>query len=362
MSFVVRPVAPEDNGDVFRLLVETGLEVPDDQEAWEAFSNWAYWKNPYRGDRAPGWVGEQDGKLVAYIGCCHMPFRLDGWEGIAGGAGSLAVSPTATGLIGVAFTRSHLNDAATPIQFGAHFNEKSSTLWRGFKGRACGGTNITYIGVLSLVREARAKLKARGPVFSFAARCGADHVIAAGMKLSGRKSLTVGPAHKDIATPISQLSAIPAAALDELCQNAQASLNALVLRSADFLQWRYADHPLSGTYSHLAIFDPQSALLGFAVLQRTRNGQIRLCEFLVRSGEMEAARALLRAVIARTDANGQRRLLAKMGTSNFDGLWSEFGFETETKPYAQYVVSSKGEIALPETMNTMFTYGDFKPS
>ena len=165
----MRGVVETDGAEVFELLQARGLFAPDQRDTWFRYAAWAYWRNPYRGDRPPGWVIEEQGRIVAYVGCVFMPYRLGTWKGIGGSVENLTVDASVRGPLAVVFTRKHLRADGAPVQFAGHFSASGTLLWKPFRAAECGGTDATYVGVLSHRALAAAKARQAGWVGRVAA-------------------------------------------------------------------------------------------------------------------------------------------------------------------------------------------------
>jgi len=60
----IRPVTPEDLDDIVRMNKVCGF--PERSKAgWD----WVLFQNPHQGDEPPGYVGERDGAVTAFLGC-----------------------------------------------------------------------------------------------------------------------------------------------------------------------------------------------------------------------------------------------------------------------------------------------------
>lgn len=344
---------------VYPLMVEAGLESAEGRADWDRFAEWAYWGNPYRGERPAGWIGEQDGRIVAFIACSYMPFRLGSWSGVAGSVGNLCVAPGARGLVGVVFTRDHLRWQDVPVQFGSHFTERSGLLWRGFGARACEESDLAFSACISLRVAVDRRLMSMGSWGRLVCAVGGGTAgVAMARMLGYREARLQKPVFEKTILP--RMADVDPGALDALCDAAISGLTATVMRNTAYLEWRYDRHPAATSYRRLAIHDPATGrLAGVAILQKWGD-EARLSEFLADPNDIGANRETLATAMATTREWGCRTLSAKSVRPEIVPILRDAGFIETRKSYPQYMIVANG-IPMPERLITMFTYGDFKP-
>lgn len=353
----MRGVVEADAPAVFALISARGIFAPAQRDAWFRYARWAYWDNPFRGDLPPGWVVEEGGGVVAYVGCVFMPFRIGQWSGAGGSVENLTVDASVRGPLAVLFTRDHLRAPGAPVQFAGHFTAKGTQLWQPFRAVECPGTDTTYVATLSEGARLQAKVANAGTLGRLAAATGLPYLSGTLLPRGG----SLQRAHRHALPVVSKIADLPEAEVDALCAAATADLNAYVRRDARYLRWRYEERPDAKAFRTIVTRSGDDNLTGLAVLQDCSPLDQRICEFLTSAPFGSAtAETLLAGVAEASRRKGGAVLRTKMVREELAPFWAHMGFQREVKPNNQYLVASALPDRPPAPLHTMYTYAEAK--
>ena len=131
--------------------------------------------------------------------------------------------------------------------------------------------------------------------------------------------------------------------VDELWARVRDEVGAALVRDRDYLDWRFARHPLVD-YELVECRDARSGeLRGFAALREGGwDPQIAsLSEWLVPQGDADADAALVAHALAYAERRDRRYLVGWFSSADprFDGFQVTHGFAVKATPYQQLVIS-----------------------
>jgi hypothetical protein len=359
-GFLFRPVEKSDSHNIHALLVSAGLMSKDSMKAWEDYSNWAFWQNPYRGSLPAGWVAEDEEGLLAYKGATIVPYRTSRFSGLGASVGNLSVRKGANPAFAAMFTRKHLRNGGVDVQFGAHFNDLSGKIWLPMVTAIGELSDVTYSKILSRHAVWKKRLLQRGLPGRFL-------VSAGGARLLGWMHSMADPTKfpepgEDVplrSRRIDRFSEIDEQTINQLCREAEAGLDFTLERSQQYLAWRYEAHPRANDYSRIVLSDDKDVIRGLGVLEM-KNDTALVYECIVNPDDRQAQIGLIRTLAEFALAEGKTEMVSKAVTRPVSSTLESMNFQPTRKPYDQYLLWEKNGDKPAIRGETLVTYDEFR--
>lgn len=367
----VRPVRWEDAGAIHRLLVHGLPGVLADPTRWHRRWLWQYRDNPYRQDRAPGWVVVDGDEILGHLGAVYLPLTIGGQRALGVVGADYVVSPRAAQqgqpFGGLELARSLFSASAGDAvvmattanaltngvfgRFGCRAVAWTKELWRAPTAlrqqvRACGGARSRFMrrmvrgwpGRLTLPLVERV-YRGRGtrptvplPASLRSERAGADACIELGQwcEAGGGAALGGGAScpssgRRDTGPPISS-----AEARDGSLPMGRFGME----RSAACFAWRYAQHPERDQVRVILLRDghdqPVAGLVMF-LERRARATTAVVQDLIAPPDDLSCVRGLLCEALRWAGEEGADYLITMNGRYAWRGVYWELGFEARAR-------------------------------
>jgi hypothetical protein len=355
-EYTFRPVQKSDARDVFSLLVSAGLAGEEERQEWERLAEWAFWANPYRGELPAGWVAVDDQGLLAYKNATVVPYRTRLHSGVGASVGHLCVRAGAHPAIASVFTRKHLRNGGIPVQFGAHFNEASGRIWQPMVTSVGNLSNVTYTAAASYKTLWQQRIRrVGGPVLAKFPGVGLIAWVHANVnRLSFPKGID-----KASVVHVNTFQELKPEELNTLCRDAEADLDFTLCRDAQFLAWRYEDHPRHRDFRKISLIDDGGSLRGVGVLD-IAGETANINECIVRPGDLAAQVSLIKALTDLATKEERPFISSKSITRPVSLCLERSGFTSVEKTYDQYLLWEEGGQKPAKAGDTLLTYDEFR--
>ena len=348
----LRSITREDIPAIYDLNRAAGQLETITKKQWVALKEWFYFSGP--GKNAPSaqaLVYERGGHLLAFLGGTELPFKVDGKIVTAVAVGDLVVHPECKGPFGISFSLACIAWHAGKTIVGMHFSQLANAIWARLGAVGMAGSEVTFSGLVSLPNLLRIRLPWLAPVISVidsvaGKRAWSPLAYLLKLRLVRWTSRANMARVLDIRASKTQL--------DQLCAKFDAAYAIGLHRNVEYLQWRYAEHPLCA-YEAYAL-GTVDALEAVFILQRQSGGEIWLCEAIYDPSVPGICDNLLSACLDIASRTGGTFLLSKYVTPDFADSLREANFAEQRRGYHSFMIVSGDELTGP----ALFSYGDFK--
>lgn len=338
-KFVIRGARPEDYSAIVKLISQTlGHRSEAD---WLKLWRWRYDQNPARTNNVPGFiVGDVGGKVIGAHGV--MPARMKiGSEIIKMICLSdFAVDPEFRSKgYGKKIRIKVLGGETSPFTISTSSNRLGNKVTLSLGGKEVLPGKGKYIKLLrpgNLLKARAKKLKGISgkivnPIFVPA--------VAAAMNCIYR--IKKETALKTTGITVEKIERFDNR-FDELWQEASLDYPVLFVRDKTYLNWRYADYPLTPVHSFTALRGDKIA--AFSSFQAATDDEglrfVAILDLFGPISELAACEILLKEILTWAYENDIDYLMAKASGKNLPALYRKFGFVLRIGPYSPYTYNN----------------------
>ncbi len=348
---ILRAIRRDDLGAIYDLNRAADQLKGISRDDWLRLKAWFYY-GYLDSETAPALLGETDGRVVAFLGGTHLPFKIGGEIVTAVSVGDLVIHPDYRGPMAFSFSSDCIRHHRGKVVVGMHFSELANAIWKRLGARDVADTDTTFTGLVSVRRA----LEKRHPRSAFALRIVDRLGLSSAWPLLAR---LVGKAEvpgSDGAYELDMDFDLEANRddVERLCERYSVLYDVGVLRDFRYLSWRYVKHPLT-SYDAFALGD-SGAPIGIGILKVAADGGVQLCDVVYDPSVPDIERHVLSAAVRSARHRAGVVLYSKRVNERFVDGFEPAGFRKGTKPYNSYMVVCDG----PELDRVAFTYGDFK--
>ena len=372
----LRPVGPEDAEAVHDLLVASIPDVLADRSRWLARWRWQYWDNPYREDRAAGWVLADGDRIVGHLGAVHIPLRVDEERvsGVIGADYAVADDAITRGgmFAGLQLAEAFFTAARGGVALATTANENTGAVFARFGCRPVAWTREFWRAPATLAQQIRVCCGATSRVARALLRGRAGPVVSGVLgwycrRFDHRPAVPIPPGCH-LETTVPQLAgdlgwiwegfawsvADAGFALPDEVQTGRRSagvgqVEGSGLSSIDrcqvYLEWRYSRHPERENIRVLVVRDRDGQPTGAAVVFfDERGGRLTafIEELIVLPDRMDVARTLLCAAVRLACDHEADRVVTTPGRRAIRHLFWELGFECRARSAPAVVIQLPG--------------------
>lgn len=356
----IRELRDDDLAGIHRVALDAGLSVPAGFEDWRRHFLWASAdsRDSFAEANCPlGFVAVQDDAIVGYTSLGYRRIVANGVTETAAVQNSLAVSPQAQGMLGLLLCREpaqRIRQGWSDMRvLGLHHARAVGMIWSRLGARGLAGSDLTCRLLVS-------------PGRLLANRFGLPSAVAGVMELPGLRQAAVAMLQRKGFGAAVGRAGLPAGLVLDEADNAAGALSDPtfldrcqdaaafgVKRDGDYLNWRYARHPVGG--HRFIVISRGGTQVGLIVLGPVKQASTRLFEVLfVRDGTLDpGGMAALCASAAALCGAGV--LVTKVTEPALVDAWRAEGGVIEHKGYDQFWYT--GAEAGADSIR--FTFGDF---
>lgn len=363
-QLILREVRPEDGPAIHAVLTAVIPGTLSDPARWLRRWRWQCLDNPFRGQRAAGWVlADADaatGPIVGHIGAVYLPLRVGEERRTGQVVADYVISPEATargGLFaGLRLAQAFMAGAKDLVPMASTANDKTGAVLGRYGCRQVPWTRETWRAPATFEQEIRSCLGGRNRVVRrlLRSRPGAMLGRAAGWccRVSGLRPPLELPSG-------CRLEVLEAPAIQALAPLAAASpsqgATCAIDLSAGYLEWRYARHPEWNDIRLVVLRRSDGLAVGGAVVfcERIDKRRIAFIEELIPgpcgssssaerpSGGAMSVRTLLCAALRVAVDLDAEYLVTTTGREGLRPLFWELGFESRARNAPALVLPEK---------------------
>lgn len=367
----LRTADPADGEAIHALLVANMPGILANRDRWLRRWHWQRWDNPYRCNRPTGWVLTQDDRIVGHLGAVYLPLRIGSVRQIGVVVTDYVVDQTAIarkGLFaGLELAQAFFDSAGNTLYpMATTANEKTGAVFGRFGCQAVPWTKELWRAPTTPAQQIRTLYGANHRV---ARRLLNTSVGAFMAKLLGRyyqtvrHRLSVPIPHGDwLETTVPQLAwdlgtlfeRIYETRTTDATEESTMALSFGIDRTADYLYWRYGQHPECDNIRVLMIRDNEGHPIGGAVVFCEDRQTQRLAfveDLIVLPDRPDVVRSLLCAALMLAADHHADYLITTTGRYELRPLFWELGFESRARSAPAAVIrdEQKSESDLPAT-------------
>ena len=321
---------------------------------------WGLINNPFCDDRVIGHIIKYKNQIIASAYYIYLPFKFGDFSGIIPAIGSLCVHPDHQGVLGFIFSKEILKRDDYHIMVGCHFSKIAGFIWKKFGAIECPHSNLSFDGILSLNKKIDNAISNKNKIIGNISKLGLNVLL---------KPFFYYKGFQEIKCPLTTLTIIypfnfetsHEEVINELCEHNHSNLNTGILRTADYLRWRYYKHPSKDQYHIFSVKNKDNTYIGLAILQLLPDtNEVRICELLYMPTVKNIEKELIYAVIMIAKKIGGVTIATRVICQELIQVWREIKLNEKAKQYMQFLILPKPYITRPEDLTIMHSYGEFK--
>lgn len=348
---IIRDSAESDYPIIAALLDEVFHSVPYEKRLrlWK----WRYHDNPARSEAIPHFlVAEQEGKIIGLHGLTPLRVKVGDESVIAGCSCDLAVHPSARSA-GLKLKLQAMKKELTPLPMSTSANEPANSITLSLGGKELVPARQKCIKPLRYGNLLRKKV---------GDRLGRSIGRLTGLLIGGPIDMAAKLFRMSGRTPqgyvLEDINAFDER-FDRFWAKIARAHPIMLVRDAEYLNWRYARYPFAGIESFALVRDEEIA--GFAAIY-TGTGDDGLVfsailELLAVENQAAVSRYLLGEAIRRADRNRAVTIMGKAITADLRQTYRVHGFTLRTLPFSPFTY--KNNTVFPDDLfdnpNNWFT-------
>lgn len=353
------PFQQEHIEETYRLTRLSGLNQNLDFNSWKKLVLWSIFDNPYRESRIAGHILEEKDQILAFHYYLYHPLRIYDQEKISAESGDFVVHPKCRGTKGIIFMKTSSeyfkNKSDNNVMFGLTANRVNNKIWMYIGALGVPKTDITYSGIISKKKLIKQKLS-RYPYLRRYNGIGLGVLSEIYLRWMKKKLLTFKEPSLLVEIPLNLANA-DTEEVDQVCQQYFDSFDIGVIKTCEYLRWRYLNHPFAETYHAFGLRTRDHELLGVGILQIKVSGSVYICELIYNPGYPAIEEEMIAAANDTAIKIGGATIHTKFINDGLEALFQKYNLDSHKKHYDQFVLFAESGI---EGARATFTYGDLK--